>query len=191
MLTTRSGRNPSQNEFELRGFIELLQAEGVTRYCEIGARHGDTFHEIMLALPVGSVGVAVDLPGGLWGTHKSRKSLVDAVSDLNARGYKCSTVFGDSQTEATRRIIKGRGPYDAILIDGDHTLDGVTRDWMSYKGMAPLVAFHDIVGEGQVEKPHGNPVQVPTLWAALRERHEFREFVDAGSRMGIGVLWTQ
>jgi hypothetical protein len=74
MLVTRSGRPPSQIEAELSGFIGLLQERNVRRYLEIGARHGDTFHEVMRSLPVGSVGVAVDLPGGLWGHVKSRRA---------------------------------------------------------------------------------------------------------------------
>jgi hypothetical protein len=188
MLKTFSGRPPSQNEQELRGFISLLRDRGVKRYLEIGSRHGDTFHEVMLSLPTGSTGVAVDLPGGLWGTSKSRNALLCAVADLNARGYRCSALFGDSQTEATKRLIVGRGPYDAILIDGDHTLAGVTRDWQLYGQMAPIVAFHDIVGTGQREKVHGREVEVPILWDRLKAAHDVREFVAEGSAMGIGAV---
>lgn len=189
MLKTRSGRRASQNEAELLGFIELLRSEDVGRYLEIGARHGDTFHDVMLSLPVGCVGVAVDLPGGLWGTVKSRASLDDAIADLNARGYRCSAVYGDSQTDATRRIVQGRGPYDAILIDGDHSLAGVTRDWEAYRGMAPLVAFHDIVGYGEAEKVSGQAVEVPRLWAEIKDSGlRTAEFVAPGSTMGIGVV---
>src|SRR5690606_15397754 len=66
MLKTFSGRQASQDEAELTGFLRLLQDRGVRRYLEVGARHGDTFHYLMTGLPVGSVGVAVDLPGALW-----------------------------------------------------------------------------------------------------------------------------
>lgn len=188
MLTTFSGRKPSQDEFELAGFIDLLVQRGVRRYLEIGARHGDTFHEVMRHLPPGSTGVAVDLPGGLWGTVKSQRTLQRVAADLQGRGYLASYLFGDSQTDATRRLVVGRGPYDAILIDGDHTLEGVTRDWALYGSLAPLVAFHDITGTGMAEKRHGRPVEVPVLWAQLRDRHTVREFVSPGSKMGIGVV---
>lgn len=188
MLQTFSGRNPSQDEFELRSLIALLRERGVTRYLEIGARHGDSFHEIMLGLPEGSTGVAVDLPGGLWGTEKSRQHLMRAAADLTRRGYKASVLFGDSQTAATRRLIVGRGPFDAILIDGDHTLAGVTADWQAYGGMAPLVAFHDIVGTGQREKVRGREVEVPILWQQIKAQHQTVEFVAPGSLMGIGVV---
>ena len=189
MLNTFSGRKASQDEGELRGFISLLQERGVKSYCEVGARHGDTFHEVMIGLPVGSVGVAVDLPGGLWGTERSRPHLERVIADLCARGYKASCIFGDSQTDATKRLIIGRGPYDAILLDGDHTLKGVTRDWQLYGDMAPIVAFHDITGTGQAEKVHGSPVEVPILWDAIvRSGESVREFVTPGSHMGIGAV---
>jgi hypothetical protein len=189
VLKTFSGRNPSQDEFELRGFIDLLQRRGVTKYLEIGARHGDTFHEVAISLPVGSKVVAVDLPGGLWGTQKSRHCLERVIADLRARGYDASVIFGDSQTDATRRLIVGRGPFDAILIDGDHTLPGVTRDWDAYGPLAKTVAFHDIVGTGCAEKVHGSPVEVPILWDSIRRSGEsIIEFVAPASKMGIGVV---
>jgi hypothetical protein len=201
MLKTFSGRNPSQNEFELRSFITLLQEKGVTRYAEIGARHGDTFHEVMLSLPPGSEGIAVDYPGALWGTHKSRDALKRVIDDLNARGYNCKAVFGDSTSQEVIDIIyrfdqhgRNNDSWDAILIDGDHTYKGVSLDWENYQNVAKIVAFHDIVGEGQKEKVYNNPVEVPRLWAELKEQFksfpiwEVREFIDEGSKMGIGVL---
>jgi hypothetical protein len=189
VLKTFSGRKASQNETELRGFIDLLQTRGVCRYLEIGARDGDTFHEIMLALPQGSAGVALDLPGGLWGKSTTAGNLKAAVADLVARGYEASYILGDSASLATRRLVVGRGPYDAILIDGDHTLEGVTRDWDNYGAMAPIIAFHDIVGTGQHEKVTQREVEVPLLWSALRAgSRETREFVAPGSAMGIGVV---
>lgn len=189
MLETRSGRRASQNEFELRSFIDLLRARQVTRYLEIGARHGDTFFEIMMALPKGSKGVAVDLPGGMWGTDKSRKHLEAACADLRGRGYDARCIFGDSRAAGIRQLVMVEGPYDAALIDGDHRYEGVKADWENYARYAPLIAFHDIVGEGQAEKVHGNPVEVPRLWAELKVEHEHVEFVDAGSAMGIGCIF--
>jgi len=189
MLQTFSGRQPSQDEAELTGFLRLLQDRGVRNYLEVGARHGDTAHYIGLGLPAGSKIVAVDLPGALWGTDKSRSHLERAVADLKRQGYKASCLFGDSQTEATKRLIVGRGPYDAALLDGDHTYAGVSKDWQLYRNIAPIIAFHDIVGTGQAEKVHGNPVEVPRLWAEIKDSGlETVEFITPGSLMGIGVV---
>lgn len=189
MLKTFSGRPASQNEFELRSFIALLQERGVTSYAEIGARHGDTFHEVMTSLPAGSRGVALDLPGALWGKSTSERSLKAACSDLTARGYLSFMVLGDSQkAEVKESLYQIHGRFGAILIDGDHTLEGVTRDWELYRHMASVIAFHDIVGTGQKEKVHGRAVEVPILWDRLKGEHRTVEFIAPGSKMGIGVV---
>lgn len=151
MLKTFSGRNASQNEFELRGFIQLLQDRGVTRYLEVGARHGDTFHEVMTSLPAGSVGVAVDLPGGLWGKKTTGKSLQEAADDLRIKGYEIHVLLGDSTHSAVIERVAALGRFDAALIDGDHRYEGAKADWFNYGPLAELVAFHDIVGEGQAD----------------------------------------
>lgn len=192
MLKTLSGRNPSQNEFELRSFIEYLQAAKVTRYLEVGARHGDTFYDIMCSLPVGSYGLAVDLPGGLWGKKSSVDSLHTAAAALRAKGYKIDVIIGDSTAPKIIQRVKEKGMFDAVLIDGDHSYKGVKKDWQNYNKLAPLVAFHDIVGEGQIEKVYGNPVEVPKFWAELKEKVENTvEFIDEGSLMGIGICNLQ
>lgn len=188
-LQTFSGRRPSQDERELGGLVELLLDRGVRSYLEIGARHGDTFHHVMTALPQGARGVAVDLAGGLWGTDKSKKHLERAVRDLRGRKRLVHAVFGDSGSAEVLQQVRELGPYDAALIDGDHTYEGVARDWRNYRGLAPLVAFHDVVGDGQVESVHGNAVEVPRLWKEIKATAgiECWEFISPGSKMGIGV----
>lgn len=194
MLKTLSGRRPSQNEYELTSFIKLLNDNGVSKYLEIGAREGDTFFEIVTGLKNFSQGVAVDLPGGLWGKSTTRTGLENCIKSLRLKDKKVSHLFGDSQTEATKKIVVGRGPYDAVLIDGDHTLAGVTKDFDLYGELAPIVAFHDIVGTGEKCGASGCMVEVPIFWNSLKNREDIKEnysifeFVDKGSRMGIGVI---
>lgn len=186
-MLTFSGRKASQHPDELGQFVALLRNHGVLRYLEIGSRDGDTFHHVMRHLPQGAFGVAVDLPGGLWG-RDSKKNLLSAIENINEGGRKAVSVFGDSQTPEIAAQVKEHGPFDAILIDGDHTLDGVTADWLLYGNMAPLVAFHDIAGDGLRDRKSGRRVEVPRLWRDLKARHDHREFIADGSGMGIGVI---
>lgn len=190
MLTTFSGRNPSQNEFELASLIAYFRGANVTSYLEIGARHGDTFHAVMMSLPKGSRGVAVDLPGGMWGKKGTENALMIAANDLIERGYIIDVILGDSTDyEIIDRIMQD-APYDACLIDGDHRYDGVKKDFMNYRCVAPITCFHDIVGYGQKEKAFNNEVEVPRLWEELKVQFAGRtsEFVGTGSLMGIGII---
>lgn len=201
MLKTFSGRKASQHPAEIGGLVDLFRRENVRSYLEIGARHGDTFHHVMTSLPVGSVGIAVDLPGGAWGQSSSQAALEKAVADLKARGYRVAMVLGDStsaevwaavgQAHADLIAEEPRG-FDAILIDGDHRYPGVLADWRIWGRSAPLVAFHDIAGEGVRQKTSGDPVEVPRLWRELKESEppivSKIEFIGEGSSMGIGVL---
>lgn len=189
MLTAFSGRRPSQNEDELSSFIDLMRKRGVRRYLEIGAREGDTFHEVMTRLGPGVTGVALDLPGGLWGKSTTAARLKRAIDNLAAKQFHVEHILGDSTDPHVIEAISNRGPYDAILIDGDHTYAGVLADWQNYGAMAPLVAFHDIVGDGQYERVSNHPVQVPRLWAEIKAGGTRTvEFIAPGSAMGIGCV---
>lgn len=176
--------------FEIESFKRLLSERGVTRYLEVGARHGDTFHDVMLSLPVGSFGVAVDLPGGAWGIDSSRQSLDSAAADLIARGYQVVVIYGDSTSAEVIEQVSRLAPFDAALIDGDHRYDGVKADWLAYGHMADAVAFHDIVGVGERHEAGVN-VEVPSLWAELKTQglHTI-EFLAPKSKMGIGVIFN-
>ncbi|TCU34148.1 class I SAM-dependent methyltransferase [Rhizobium azibense] len=194
-LKTRSGRPASQRADELLPFIDLLKSRKVASYLEIGARHGDTFYEVMKSLPKGSLGIAVDLPGGAWGVSSSRKALDEAVSDLRNDGYRAIAHYGDSTSDEivgsvveTASWYLGQKKFGAILIDGDHRYDGVSADWRTWGGMSRIVGFHDIAGEGVRQKTSGDLVEVPRLWRELKDQYETIEFVGPESAMGIGVI---
>lgn len=188
-IKTLSGRNASQHPDELYPFIDLLKQHNVRRYLEIGARHGDTFHEVMSALPKGSVGVAVDLVAGPWGTSKSLKHLQRAGEYLTTKGREVQIILGNSRSQEIIERIAAFAPFDAVLIDGDHRYDGVKADWLNYGPMAPIIAFHDIAGEGEHTKDgKALPVEVPRLWNEIKGGFEHVEFIGENTTMGIGVI---
>jgi len=183
-MQTRSGRTASQQPRELAGLIELLCSRGVRSYLEVGARHGDTFYEVMTSLPKGSRGVAIDLPQALWGMD-SRKDLEACVAELCDMGYDVEAVFGHSQ-EVSDSVL--HDDFDAVLIDGDHRYHAVMADYACY-GRIPLVALHDIDGHGLKYRGE-HEVGVPRAWEQLKRTRKSVEFIhcDDGRPMGIGVL---
>ena len=187
LTNTRSGARSGQLEFELSSLISLFQYRNVRTYLEVGARYGDTFYDVMMSLPKGSRGVCVDLPGDVWGNAKSQPHLESACDELREQGYDITLIIGNSTDQTIVDAVKALGPYDAALIDGDHRYKGVKTDYRNYGPMCSMVAFHDIVGYGQRHAASVN-VEVPRFWAEVREGQRVQEFVEPGSKMGIGVI---
>lgn len=182
----------SQSSSELEAFIDVLREEGVRRFLEIGSRFGGSLDRIARALPVGSRIVSVDSGKGMGGRRPgAQQSLRQVVAELAADGYDAHLIIGHSQAPGIVRKAKALGPFDAVFIDGDHELAGVTQDWRNYGKGAAIVGFHDIAWrEPEGFPPYAKKVEVPQLWADLREQYRHLEFVDPAFNYGIGVLWT-
>lgn len=156
---------------------------GARSYLEVGARHGDTFFEVMKSLPVGSFGVAVDLPGGLWGSD-SKRNLLKVGQELNELGYEVDVIFSSSHDVTFDRV------FDAVLIDADHRYESVKKDFELH-GHHKIVAFHDIACEGVFLREH--EVGVPKLWNEIKHNYRHQEIIEQDDHrpMGIGVIWTE
>jgi hypothetical protein len=178
----------TQSEFELEGLIDILRRENVTRFLEVGSRYGGSLWRIARALPHGSLVVAVDSGEGVGGRGPDAvSSLRDCVDALSDDGYDAHAIIGDSQSTSIVNVVRSFGPFDAVFLDGDHSLRGVTLDWKNYGPMARIVAFHDAHWE-HPGKPC-KPVDVPALWQELRSQYPHKEFTDPEFNFGIGVLW--
>ena len=194
-LVTLSGRAASQKFDELTALTDRIVTSGCKSYLEVGTRHGDTFYHIMKALPKDTLGVALDLPGGLWGKSSTEQALRRCIDQLKAEGYhRVRMVLGDSTSPEIIEQVRALGPYDAMLIDGDHRYEGVKQDWLNYGQMAQqFVAFHDIAGEGIVHREIYH-VEVPRLWREIKQTgkrvEEFVSVTAPDKPMGIGIVYT-
>jgi len=189
LAETFSGMKGCQHEEELGAFIEILKSENVRSYLEIGSRYGDSLHKIGMALPEGSRIVSVELADALWGKPGSRDYLDKVASDLCKSGRETEVIWGDSRSPLVIANVLRLGPFDACLIDGDHTIEGAVSDWINYGPMSKIVAFHDIVARKAHDGRSGRKVDVPWVWDALKRRYQHKELVGPSSPMGIGVLW--
>jgi predicted O-methyltransferase YrrM len=183
---TFSGQKPAQRTDELAQFIRILRREGVKSYLEIGSRNGDSFHDIGLGLLPGSRLVSIDLPEGPWGESQSAKNLQKAVDDLNLVGRSASVIFGDSRDPRIIEQVSKEAPFDAIFIDGDHSLEGVVLDWINYRNFSNLIAFHDIAPGHKAIK---RGIRVQLLWKELKDKYRCVEIRGREQGMGIGVLY--
>ncbi len=177
-----------QNEAEHKAFVELLIQEGVTSYLEIGCKFGGSVFKVGSALPTGSRIVAVDLPGGTKVWPESKRSLEGVMQILKSQGQDTHIIWGDSTDQRIINEVRSLGPFDAVLIDANHTLPFVTKDWANYGAMARMVAFHDISWWRPTDWT-GSQIDVPGLWVQLRRDYRHVEFREEPADNGIGVLW--
>lgn len=193
MRTTFSGEKLAQSEYELSTLILRLQEHNCQSWLEIGARHGDTFYEIVTKLPKGSKAVAVDLPEAAWGKPNSLVNLERCRDELNRLGYDVHVIVGDSTSVEVIEQVCTFGPFDAGLIDGDHRYEGVKKDWRNYKEqIAKIIAFHDIDGDRYVHPANESWVlEVPVFWKEVKQDRHFEEIIDSSqtAKMGIGLIY--
>lgn len=188
-LASLAYAKPLQEQGELSKLAGLLSAERLYSYLEIGARYGGSFETIMRALPVGSYGMAIDLPGGPFGDPDSAPILLAAAARLRRDGYGVDVVFADSQSSAAYGRASAAGPFDAVMIDGNHSYDGVRSDFEVFAPLGRMVVLHDVAAPADLRSSKGLPVEVPRFWQEIKGAYRHLEIIDPGSVMGIGVLW--
>lgn len=135
--------------------------------------------------------MSVDLPGGRFGGGYP-EATAPFFEAFARPGQSIHLLRADSHApECRESVLRALGPpVDFAFIDGDHTYDGVRRDWNDYATLVRaggLVAFHDILPQ-----PASPDTQVHRLWRELRSLYPSHELLDSESghygRIGIGVV---
>jgi len=177
-----------QSPYEL--FWLLSEIAGSTSILEIGSCYGNALRMFALAMAGGKI-VAIDMgtlgPASAlyWGVDVSER-LKQTAKDLYDCGFGVHLMFGDSHDAKTVEWAKQHGPYDFVFIDGDHTYEGVKRDWLDYGPLGRKVGFHDIANKAYASG-------VVQFWNELKQQDGLiiKEKIDSRHSMGIGLVeWS-
>ncbi len=133
-----------QRPIELAQFIAVLNDFGSHRnLLEIGSASGGTIRAICDHVDVGDIVVLDD------GEHWNHKHWVrNALKVRTTKGQVPRLVVTDSHSAHARQVAMTWRPYDLILIDGDHSYDGLYQDIdlaLDVVAKSGLIALHDIV----------------------------------------------
>ncbi|MEM2105965.1 MAG: class I SAM-dependent methyltransferase [Candidatus Bathyarchaeia archaeon] len=135
--------------------------------------------------------ISIDLPGGSFGGGYSAWRI--PLYKLFTR-YATQTIHllradsHDPKTFEEVRGILGDMPLDFLFIDGDHTYEGVKKDFEMYSPLVRkggIVAFHDIV-----EHPPETGCEVSKFWNEIKQSYKRLEIVKSWNQnwAGVGVL---
>lgn len=173
-------------------FLELLKHYNAIKpkmVMEIGTANGGTlFAHCKLACDDATI-ISVDLPGGKFGGGypQWKTSIYKKFSKSNQSMNFIRGSSTDKNTfENVVNILNGK-KLDYILIDGDHTYDGVKNDFELYKPLVKkggLIVFHDIAVH------NGSSCQVDLFWDEIKSNYEYLEFIQdkTHGKFGIGVI---
>jgi predicted O-methyltransferase YrrM len=136
--------------------------------------------------------ISIDLPGGPFGGGYTAEE-ERRFQAFGRNGQTLYFVKADSHAESTLKNLKDilkKRPIDLLLIDGDHTYDGVKKDWEMYSPLVKkggVVAFHDICHHPTVPE-----CQVEKFWKEVKHGKKTLEFIDKEDQSwgGIGVVLT-
>lgn len=169
---------------QLAKFVYELQPQVIV---EIGTKFGGTFmiwNEVSTGLKI-----SIDLVEGIHGGVSRNETDLRNLKFKEKYGDSCIFIEGNSHDQSTYDLLvehlNGK-TIDFLFIDGDHTYEGVKRDYEMYSELVSdngYIGFHDI---NDTLRHRERNVYVGKLWNELHgDKIEFNVNSDWA---GIGVI---
>ena len=177
---------PHQDKVEILRLLEFVKNEQPINVCEIGTADGGTNFLLTHALLTPRFMLGIDL------YVKKKAKLNYFAHDKVSINFIDGSSYESSSISKAEKII-GDKKLDLLFIDGDHTYEGVSRDFFEYKKFVReggLIVFHDIVPDyfTRYGKQTGPWVgDVPQFWQKIKTYYTFWEFVRNPDQDGLGI----
>ena len=183
-LTTLIPSHQRKNEF--CSFIDFLNRHKISVIVEIGTADSGTHLLLSELVYSQKTMIAIDLE------IRNRKSL----SAINSNNDNRLSIEGSSHSGGTHSkllsLLKNK-KIDLLFIDGDHSYEGVKKDFELYKSSVSkngIIAFHDIVPDSFSRtgiKTSSYVGEVPKFWNEIKQNYKSREFIDSDDQDGCGI----
>ncbi len=172
---------------EIIMLMEILQKQKPKYVLEIGTAGGGSLFMLSQVIEDDSILISIDLPNGQFGGGYPNNRIT-LYKSFAKTSQKIKLIRKDSHSleslNSVKKILKENN-LDFLFIDGDHSYEGVKKDFELYAPLVKkngLIAFHDIV-QGSPENVGG----VPIFWQQLKEKHKHLEIVSDWNQGGYGI----
>ncbi|MEM1914646.1 MAG: class I SAM-dependent methyltransferase [Thermosphaera sp.] len=184
--------SPFQIKEEIVQLLNLLAELRPKALLEIGTANGGTLFLFCQIAELDATIISIDLPGGPFGGGypEWRVPLYKSFAKERQRVHLIRADSHDPKTLGIVKRILGDRKLDFLFIDGDHTYEGVKRDFEMYSPLVRkggIIAFHDIV-----PGPSENVGGVPMFWSEIKRSFTYNEIVKDWRQggYGIGVIYV-
>jgi len=184
---------PSQVKEEILELLKMLNQFKPRHILEIGTALGGTLLLWTRIASNDATIISVDLPGGPFGGgYPWLRTFIYKVFARDRQ--RVVLIRGDSHSYETLskiRQILGDTEIDFLFIDGDHSYEGVKKDFEIYSPLVReggIIALHDIV-PGPEELVGGVPIFWNEVKQGLKDRSNIRvlEVVKDWNQGGYGI----
>ena len=155
---------------------------------EIGTANGGALFCFARLAPRDATLISIDLPEGKFGGGYPAEKI--PFYEAFARpGQSLSLLREDSHDPETLKRAKeilGNRQIDFLFIDGDHSYEGVKKDFETYSPLVRkggIIAFHDVAPKGIPELTGG----VPRFWKEISGNYPTNVFIKDMDQTGFGI----
>ena len=179
---------PLQIPHEFKGFLQVFKDKAPKTILEIGTASGGSLFSLCKLAPSDATLLSIDLPEGKFGGgYPEWKTPIYRL--FKKDNQKIYLLREDSHLEQTVKkvndILLGK-KIDFLFIDGDHSYDGVKKDFEMYSSLVNkggIIAFHDVAPNGLPEFTGG----VPKFWKEIKNKYTYEEFIQDEKQTGYGI----